>query len=193
MKIKISERNSKIGRISNISLPPGRSCVGGIKCLSDGCYAKNAMQRWPNVRDAWNHNLDMFYREPEQFFEQLENYLKKKMVPRFRFFVGGDFPNKKFYEMAEWMACNVPATKILAFTKRYDYNFSQKPDNFKIILSTWPGVELPKNKDLPWSWLREDPRRPESDYYVCPGNCDDCGHACWEVIEAGKDVMFHRH
>lgn len=193
MQLKISEKNSKIGRIPNLSLTPGTSCVPGIPCYDEGCYAKNAYDRWPNVEQAWDSNLKFYQEDPKEFFKELRDWIEVRSPDRFRLFVGGDFPDESFYQEMNRLALNFPFTTFLAFTKRYDYDFNRLAANFKIILSCWPGVPLPENTDLPWSWLKEDSRRPEEDSYVCPGGCDDCGHACWDWIDAGTSIVFKKH
>lgn len=193
MEIKISKKNSKIGAIPNLSLPPGRSCVGGVPCYQDGCYAKGPYNRYPNTKKAWDMNLNLFYANSNSFFDQFHRWVWQNEPERFRMFVGGDFPNLKFYEMFEDLCGVNPTTDFLVFTKRYDYDFSHKPDNLKVLLSTWPGYPLPKNKDLPWTWLEEDERRPTDSFLMCPGGCEDCGHQCWEIASPEIPVVFKKH
>ncbi len=193
MQIKISEKNSKIGKIPNLSLPPGRSCVGGVPCYNEGCYARGPYGRYPNTKAAWDMNLDFFYTDCQNFFREFDCYLTAHTPERFRMFVGGDFPNPFFYECFQTLASLHTTTDFLAFTKRYEYNFTHKPDNLKLILSVWPGYSLPKNKDLPWAWLEEDERRPTDSFFMCPGKCDNCGHQCWDAVTSGFPVVFKRH
>ena len=76
MRIKISERNSKIGPVPNISFPPGKSCILNAPCFcKDGCYAIGPYTRWPNVRNAWDFNLDLYYENPDLFMEEFSDYL----------------------------------------------------------------------------------------------------------------------
>lgn len=193
MQLRISEKNSKIGKIPNLSLTPGKSCVPGIPCFTEGCYAQSSYKRYPNVRTAWDGNFNMYNKNPDKFWNEFDAYLLKKKPQRFRLFVGGDFPDEIFYIGISKVIRRHPSTNFLVFTKRYEYDFTGKPDNLRVVLSTWPGVELPTNTDLPWSWLMEDERRPESDYFVCPGGCDDCGHTCWGLVEGSIPIVFKKH
>ncbi len=77
------------------------------------------------------------------------------------------------------------------FTKRYDWNFSDVPNNFKVYFSTWPGLALPsKMFDFQIAWLETDERKPE-EYFRCPGNCQDCGMSCWKMKNI--DIVFPKH
>lgn len=189
MILKISPNNSKIGKIPNLSLTPGASCVPYVPCFKEGCYAYNSYRRFPNVRAAWDNNLRMYKTERMKFFYDLNWYLEHYVPERFRLFVGGDFPDWEFFRDFNVTAGLHPDTQFLAFTKRYEYNFDQKVENFSVVLSTWPGKNLPTNTELPWSWLEEDDRKPEV-YFHCPGGCDDCGHECWDTT---NHIVFSKH
>ncbi len=192
MKLKISMKNSKLGRMPNLSLPPGASCIDDAPCLSTGCYAMKSYRLYPNVTEAWGSNLELYKLSPNQFFDDWHEWLEVNKPQRFRTFVGGDFPSEGFYGDYERLAEEHQRTSFLVFTKRYDYDFSLKPENSEVILSTWPGLELPKNKELPWSWLEEDPRKPD-EYFRCVGKCDDCGHTCWDKLSGKIHVVFPKH
>jgi len=196
MLLKISPRNSKIGDTPNFSLPPGVSCVPDVPCFTEGCYALNCYRRFKNTRKAWDSNLDLYKSNPDTFFKDLHEWLCLHRPVRFRVFVGGDFPDESFWYRFCRVAIGHYDVKFLIFTKRYDYNYTFKPHNVQIILSVWPGLELPTNTDLPWAWLAEDPRRPqERPYIMCPGGCgkDQCGHKCWGLVSPEVPVVFEKH
>lgn len=193
MQLKISKNNSKIGKIPNLSLTPGTSCVPEIPCYREGCYARNSYNRFPATKKAWDSNLELWNSDSGQFFTDWDRWLTKHRPERFRIFVGGDFPSQSFYFMVKFLAETHQETSFLAFTKRYNYIYETKPDNLQIVLSTWPGVPLPSNRGLPWSWLKEDDRRPEVDCYVCQGGCTDCGFQCWNKLDADTHVVFKKH
>ena len=192
MEIKISKKNSKLGKIPNISFPPGTSCVDNIPCLREGCYALGPYRRYPNVKTAWDHNLAMYQADPANFFSQFKAWLQDNCPPQFRLFVGGDFISQSCFDWFQLVIAACPDTTFVAFTKRYELDASYKPSNFKLYLSTWPGVELPENPfNLPMSWLEEDPRKPE-EYFRCPGNCTTCGRTCWRIGN-DFDIVFPKH
>ena len=194
MQLKISLNNSKIGKIPNLSLPPGVSCAPGVPCFNEGCYAKGPYNRYPATKAAWDSNYKLFIENSAKFFAEWDEWLTKHKPKRFRIFVGGDFPSESFYFMTEGLAIEHPKTSFLAFTKRYDYDYSRRPENLQIVLSTWPGWPLPTNTSLPWAWLSEDFRRRKSaPHYACPGGCGDCPFFCWDKLDKDTHVVFPRH
>jgi hypothetical protein len=194
MKLKISEGNSKIGRVPNISLPPIKSCRLGVPCFKD-CYAMKAYRQYANVRSAWDNNLELYNKDWRAYFVDLDDYLFNKRPDRFRFHVAGDIIDQKYLAQMLWTASMFPDTKFLAFTKRYDLDMSEPvPDNLTLVLSVWPGMELPEKTQLPWAWLAEDVRRPKKEPFIsCPGKCDSCSHKCWGGISSDLHVVFERH
>lgn len=196
ISLKISEGNSKIGGIPNLSLPPVDSCRPDAPCIQEGCYALNICKRWPSVMESWRHNLNLYKTNPDQFFHDLALYLSFHNPKRFRLHVGGDFPDAVYFlRMAEVFAA-YPGTSVLCFTKRYDLPLYAVPRNMKIILSAWPGLDLPLDWALyPVAWLEEDLRAPGDGQIriICPGGCEDCGHACWDAVSADLPVVFKKH
>ena len=195
MKLKISNGNTKLGKIPSISMPPGLSCIDCAPCLTEGCYAMKAFRQYPAVRKAWTSNFEFWTNDSDKFFDEFNTWLKKNKPERFRLFVGGDLPDEKFLEEMILMTRLHPDTSFLVYTKRYEYDYSGKPDNLQVVLSTWPGVPLPTNTDLPWAWLEEDARRRKSyPHFVCPGGCSDtCNFSCWDKLDSKTHVAFPRH
>lgn len=193
MELKISKGNNKIGKVPNLSFPPGKSCTpdAQVNCLINGCYAARSYLLYPNVRQAWTSNWELWKYEPARFKEDLYDYLAKNSPKRFRYCVGGDMPDEDFYYMAEDIAEDFPLTQFLVYTKNYEWDYSNKPDNLTVVLSVWPSMDLPKNRELPWAWLEEDIRRNVPFHFTCPGGCEDCDHFCWSNTAA--DIVFPKH
>ncbi len=191
MRLKISERNSKLGKLHNISLTPGASCRPGVPCLREGCYAMQAYRRYPATRNAWDSNLRFYREDPRVFFEEFDSWLTLVKPKLFRMFVGGDFPDEGYLERYTKVTNDHPSTKFLAFTKRYGYNYSGVSENSTVILSCWPGLELPKHHMQPWAWLEDDPRRLKG--MTCEMKCDSpCGYKCWG-LGPDDNVIFPKH
>lgn len=190
LRLRISDGNSKLGRIPNVSFPPIISCREDAPC-TEKCYALKSYKMYQNVRTAWGENYKLWEKDMNQFFSELDAYLRWKQPRLFRFFVAGDIPNQDFVDE---MAVLPSSTKYLTFTKRYDLEYGVLGDNHQIILSTWPEFELPKNKDLPWAWLSTDSRIPEDMSYLrCIGKCDECQGKCWEIVNKDYHVVFNPH
>ena len=81
MKVHISNQNTKIGHIPNLSLPPKKSCPNCKFCdqkeLGLKCYAVKAYVQYPNVRTAWEENFYMAKKWPVAFSNEIIQYLSQ--------------------------------------------------------------------------------------------------------------------
>lgn len=199
MRLKISEGNSKIGNIPNLSLTPGPagSCHKA-PCWNDGCYARKSYRMHGNVRKAWDGNLEFYKESPDDFFEELFQWLwaRRMRTPLFRMHVAGDIPDQQYWDIFSAGAGEFHGTDFLIFTKRYDLDFNYVPGNVSLVISAWPGLELPRglSENFPVAYLSHDVRAAGLDYYFkCTGNCEECGHACWNKLGPGINVVFNKH
>ena len=195
LRIKISPRNSKLGKIPNISTIPVKDCGNCDSCMTD-CYALKAWKQYPPVRAAWKQNSQMFRKHMQAAFNDIETYFNsKRTLPRFfRIHVAGDFLNQEHVNGYAEIARKFPAIKFLAFTKMHDLDYSNLPDNLQIIASMWSGLDYPPNvKNMRKAWVQDgtETRIPD-DAIECPGICDDCG-MCWSLDSIGRDVYFLAH
>ena len=192
-ELKISSGNTKLGKIPNLSLPPITTCRPDATCKVD-CYANKAYRTYPTVRNAWESNLQLYKEDPEGFFTQLYDWLWNNDPKQFRIHVSGDCPDARYFRVLCDVISLFPSTTFVMFTKRYELPFHLATDNFKIILSMWPGLALPDWLEyMPKAWLADDVRFPIAEPYIsCPGKCDDCS-ACWSAVSAELPVVFNRH
>ena len=193
-ELKISEGNTKLGTIPNLNLPPGVTCAKGVPCFNDGCYAVQSWTQYPNVRKAWQNNYDLYLEDPVDYFCQFSQYLGEKKPEYFRLHSSGDFPDRLYWEMFRDTCYRYPATKFLAFTKKYhEVDFNYVPKNLSLVMSIWPGWDLPETKEFPWAWLEEDVRRPMNGYWLrCTTACFNC-KVCWNKLDGDTAVVFNRH
>jgi hypothetical protein len=85
-----------------------------------------------------------------------------------------------------------PSTIFLAFTKRYDLEYSEIPENLTIIFSMWPGVPDTAPRGFPRAWMQDGTEdRVPDDALESPGICHNCG-MCWQLAKIGRDVVFHK-
>ena len=190
--IKISPKNSKLGKIPNISLIPIKDCGNCTECMND-CYAMKAWKQYPSVRTAWKTNSDAFRNNRKQAFDDLHAYISKRSPRFFRIHVAGDFLDQNHLDNYALLAGEFPDTKFLAFTKMYDLDYSELPDNLQVIISAWPNLPLHNPHSLPVAWVQDGTEtRIPSDAIECPGVCDDCG-MCWSLSKLDRDVMFYTH
>lgn len=194
MKISISSGNTKLGICANISLPQILTCPDDVPCAKD-CYAKKSWRMYPKVREAWSRNLVVYTNDPDNYFNQIHEYLNNgAFVPRiFRWHVAGDCPEQYYASKVYQTAEANPHIQFLIFTKRYEFDFGYKIPNLSVIYSAWPGLDLPKDKSRPVAYLAEDTRKPP-EYWMCPGKCSDC-YRCWELskFEIPIDIVFKKH
>ncbi|MBW2006403.1 MAG: hypothetical protein JRI72_17775 [Deltaproteobacteria bacterium] len=191
MEIKISNSNSKLGKIPNISLIPVKDCGNCESCRSD-CYALKAWKQYPNVRKAWKINSKAFRSDCFDAIEPIIEFCLKKKPRFFRIHVAGDFLDQDHIESWVKAAILCPETKFLAFTKMHHLNYADLPENMTVIMSQWPGMPVfGENGGRAWVQDGTETRIPE-DAIECPGKCDDCG-MCWNLPSIGKDIFFMAH
>ena len=198
MDIKISNGNMKLGSLPNFSLTPGKSCAPAAcqSCYKD-CYARKAYRMYKQTRNAWDTNTELVTQHLDVVEQDLRKYFSRLSAPRFfRIHTSGDFVTKEYAEMWCTIGREFPDTKFLAFTKAFDNvrGLSFSP-NFSLVLSGWPGLELPDDLREQYSvaWMQDgtESRVPDNTL-ECPGNCETCG-ACWGLNKIHKDVVFHKH
>lgn len=203
LKLHISEGNSKLGLIPNVSLPPGCGCPKDAPCKRD-CYARrHGYARFASVRKSWDRNAWLLKRRYNDFFRDVAWYLAQVMPKRFRVHVSGDFLDMETLQRWFSIARGAPKTRFLAFTKRYDLmtellgkTVGKPPDNFRIVISRWPGYPCPPDlgSAFPQAWMYAPKYK---DVYIppkarkCSGSCATCWR-CWN-LKPGQHVVFHKH
>jgi hypothetical protein len=209
--VTISEGNTKLGTIPNLSMPPLVTCKPGVKCAKD-CYARKSWKQYPNVREAWLGNYWAYRTDPRTFFGAVEAYLRLKQPRRFRIHVAGDFFEQEYVNRWAELIKAVPYVHFLAFTKAWHLDlrplyqgprdettlaFAEVP-NLALVYSRWPGDNAPWDT---WhyqahkqAWMKDpanpDPRIP-TNARPCAGNCTECT-LCWD-LDAGCNVVFEKH
>ena len=198
MKTRISNGNSKLGTIANISLTPGKTCSPEAcrTCLTHGCYAMKSYRMYKNVRAAWDANTELATSDLATMESDLMQYFGSVNAPRFfRIHVGGDFVTREYTEMWTRIAGANPHTNFLAFTKQWNViRGISFPENFSVVLSAWPGTVIPEDLRALYSvaWLDDGSEEVPADALECPGNCSTCG-VCWSLAKRHIDVKFAKH
>lgn len=186
--VKISLKNSKLGRIRNISLPPVIACRGGVPCTKK-CYALKAYRQYKQTRAAWSHNLDCWHDDPRSYFDSIYEQLRGLKPNYFRWHVAGDIQNKRYLDGMIDIACALPDWHFLAFTKQYSIVNSHidlhgdLPPNLKIVMSEWPGLTMENPHNLPVATF--DAKHGTD----CPGSCASC-KLCWH---SDSTINFPAH
>lgn len=191
--VKISDGNSKLGNIPNVSMVPGKDC-GNCSYCAKGCYAMKAYRMYKATKAAWESNSDLARNRRQEFFEGIIEFLEKKRPEFFRWHVAGDILDQAYLDDMIWVAKVIPDTKYLAFTKMHHLDFSMLPGNLVVVASMWPGMpEHPNVAKLHKAWMQDgtETRVPET-AIPCPGICESCG-MCWALPKIGRDVVFKKH
>lgn len=133
--LSISSGNVKTGSVPAVSMLPVVTCASYDSCARD-CYAVgmviNPMTGWA-VFTSWLLNTLLWQEDAASFEGQLDHYLKYMRPPAFRFFVGGDFPDQSFVDMACRLAKKHPRIKFWSYTKT-DLTFDT-PANLNVLRS----------------------------------------------------------
>lgn len=199
MTIKVSLKNSKMGAIPSVSLPSWTTCRPDCQCRQK-CYAHRIERLRKNVRESYQHNLEVLNNDPDTYWRELEGIL---MMSRFfRFHVSGDIPSIEYlYRMAN-ICTRQSHCEVLCFTKRYEWvNHLLKskvlPKNLHLIFSVWKGLLCENIHNLPEAHVlyRDGTTTASNDAKLCNGNCAECavaGNGCW-TLQKGEQIMFHEH
>lgn len=185
---RISEGNSKLGGIPNVSLPPVKTCANCSECRKD-CYALKSWRQYKNVRDAWGANYALVSKAPAVYFGGIQAYCKSWRPKFFRWHVAGDILGQGYLDLMSATARACPDTRFLCFTKRHDLDYSGIPENLRIRFSLWPGMVDP-GPGIPRAWMQDgtETRIPKG-ATKCPGSCEKC-KACFNST---RDVYFLKH
>lgn len=142
-----SAEGSKIGTgVGSFSLPPGETCLPGVPCRHEGCYAWKAFAQKPTTRAAWISNSANLRKGEELiklFEEQCLNFIKEFGITHFRFHVSGDVDIGEFKQRYVEAICNVASragTGVKFWTYTKDYGAWKKatvPENMVVLFSAW--------------------------------------------------------
>ena len=197
--VKISKGNSKLGAIPSVSLPSIKTCRN-CAC-QEKCYAQKLERLRPAVRNAYQHNLEVWIKDPETYWREVEASI---MMSRFfRFHVSGDIPSFKYLVNMVAIAKRQPHCEILCFTKKYNLvnefieQGGELPSNLHMIFSGWVGLEMANPFSLPEAHVRyrDGSTTDREDAIECSGNCTECAlteGGCWN-LQKGQQVIFNEH
>lgn len=219
--VKISKGNSKLGQIPSVSLPSIKTCR---QCAcQEKCYAQKLERLRPAVRNAYQHNLEVFQKDPETYWREVEASI---MMSRFFcFHVSGDIPSKEYFAKMVEVAKRNPHCEILCFTKKYEivndyvtdayfdsiagttihpqlfnvWMIAEQfiPKNLHIIFSGWAGLPMLNHYQFPEAHVRyrDGSTTAREDAMICNGNCSECALTDGGCwsLKRGEQVVFKEH
>ena len=197
--VSISKTNKKMGGIPSISFPPVVTCANCTECAKK-CYALKMQRIYKSVKNAWANNLSEWQNSPDSVKNAI---LSSALVSSyFRYFVGGDIPDAKFFKVMVDIAKKIKTCQFLAFTKKYNivndfiFNGGKMPKNLHIIFSGWGDALKPVNPyNLPESNVIFKGQEPPKKALICGGSCSSCicqGVGCWQ-LKKSDTIYFYEH
>lgn len=200
--VKISNGNSKMGKIPSVSLLPYLTCPGNCKgTCGDKCYAAKLSALRPSVRKSYARNTILAIFAPETYWADVERAIK--LTRFFRFHVSGDILSPAYFEHMVQIAKRNPGTQILAFTKRFEWVNAFKllpdewnmPSNLHILFSGWTNLKPDNPFSFPETIVYDKKATPNPEWLLCGGNCETCacrGVGCWQAKQ-GDTIAFKIH
>lgn len=184
----------------SVSLPAVKTCREDAGCHVK-CYARKLERLRPNVRAAYQHNLDVLNEDPDTYWREVEGAI---MLSRFfRFHVSGDIPDEAYFLKMIEVAQRNPHCEILCFTKKFEIVtkvveiLTFLPKNLHIIFSIWPNLNAKNLFHFPEAHVRfrDGTTTARADAKECGGNCTVCANTnggCWS-LKYGEQVVFNEH
>lgn len=199
--ITISNGNRKVGYIKSYSHAPFFSCDRSAPCFDEKkCYYIKMGEYRTSVQKSALKNSYLLLNYPDIVYNQILEQAQTQLF--FRWFVGGDVPNSKFFtDFIIDIANKCPRTSFLLFTKKYSIvnayldNGGQIPNNLKIIFSFWQDFRCENKHNLPVNEFVPKGGQPQKGWLQCYGNCQKCGVCglgCW-ALKSGDTMYIKEH
>ena len=194
---------SKTGNlIPSIGFPAGATCRPNAPCLPK-CYARKGRFAFSHNKNLLQRNLRIWKEDPE-FFRR-EAILAAFPAKFLRWFPSGDIPDENFLKMMVDLTKDVPGTRFLGFTKKFemvndylDHHPMWDEDHLTIALSAWGDdfhFDNPYNLPVAYIRFKKKPCTIPENAWQCPKFCGDCvfsKHSCWDM-KRGDCVVFDEH
>lgn len=184
LKICITNGNSKIGHVMNVSLLPIFTCINNCHGCRFFCYDIKACMQYKNVIMARARNTVLLWRDRDKYFELVEKKISHRRKNKyFRWHVAGDIIDLDYFERMIEIAKNHKDFVFWTYTKQYTivnnycdkYGKNSIPSNFSIMFSQWDGIEIVNPYNFPEFRVYDDITNVKE--HVCPGNCELCLNA----------------
>ena len=146
LDLKVSENNTKLGKISSFSLPSITACPAHTKVCADICYAAKVEKIYKNAEKSYQINLSQI--DHTDFVADLVIKLtklstkKKNPMTTFRWHVSGDIASVAYLYKMEQVMNQLPSVRFYAYTRNWaipnwlpHLNTLRKLPNFTLIAS----------------------------------------------------------
>lgn len=134
--------NAKLKNMLVYSHTPVKGCLDCSSCAST-CYAIKSYRQYPNVKTAWDRNLDLIQNDLSSFAIAIYNQLKTTKKRVVRIHASGDFISQEQINVWCDIAKEFPKIKFYGYSKsfkRLDLTRLNSLPNVNIIDSFIDGI-----------------------------------------------------
>ena len=191
MKI-LQNGNAKLKNMLVYSHTPIKGCLDCSSCAST-CYAVKSYRQYPNVKTAWDRNLDLVKNDLTTFKINIVKQLKHTRQKTVRIHSSGDFISQDYVDAWAEIAEAYPNINFYTYTKSMDrFNFKTilKLPNVNIINSILPNG----NKNYGSLEYCEEAKN-NFNSFICPATTNKnvkCGQECSYCV-TDNNVVFVEH
>ena len=198
--VTISKGNTKLGKLTNWSLPRVETCPSRTSLCEAICYVEKSARQYPSVRNGYANNLDSVLMDGTWKVELLR-HLSKYKPSMFRIHVSGDFFAPSYIKAwGEIIALN-PETRFVAYTRswrnarlRKELNLLRKNLSNLVLFASCDAEAHNAPEGWKKAWMGEPLQgKAMKCLEMVDGsnkNCDTCG-ICWK--ENAPNVYFPLH
>lgn len=195
MRKLLKKGNHKLSSKQGIWTLPRSTCIGAGICRKF-CYAKK-MEKLPNVRNSRQWKLEQT--KTEDFIDRVVQEIRDRRIEIVRIHESGDFYSQEYLEKWFEIARRLPETQLYAFTKAFELDFTNTPDNLIIIQSYGSRYDNKVDKSRNTSRVIRTVQELQKIEYLCPYHdkehftkCGDCCDYCMNSTQP-KHVAFLIH
>jgi len=195
MRKLLKRGNHKLSTKQGIWTLPRSTCIGAGECRKY-CYAKK-MENMPNVRESRLWKLEQTKRK--DFVERIVKEVQGRKIEIIRIHEAGDFYSQGYLEKWFEIAKKLPEVRIYTFTKAFELDFTNTPENLVIIQSYGSRYDNKINKMGNTSRVIESYTELRKIEFLCPYHektftkCGEYCQYCFDKKHKVKHVAFLKH
>lgn len=204
--LKFDKKNKKLTDIANFTLCHLACMFASLFCAKF-CYAKRGQMAYNMTVMGYTLRYILAKFHPVEFKQLVidsiqANYDKFKIM---RVHVAGDFFSQEYMDLWFEIARKYPEKKFMSYTKAFNFDFSNKPENYFILFS---GDISNKHESIPavtekfnqvngycYALPKGDTAVPEipgmKSAFTCNGDCTHCLKCC--AKGNGNYVVIPQH
>ena len=185
--------NKKLKNMLVYSHTPIKGCLDCSSCAST-CYAVKSYRQYPNVKTAWDRNLDFAKNDVDTMAVHLYKQLKNTKQKVVRIHSSGDFISQAYVDMWADLVETFSHIKFDTYSKsteRFDFSRINSLPNFNLVNSI-----LPNGAKNYGSLEYCNEAKDKFNSFICPatqkGSKVTCNDGCDYCVHS-KNVVFIQH